>query len=129
MKTPTSKGKNIHVIAGISQTGLIYWERRRGSYKKENCNEWVRKLVRQVTEPMERVVVVVCDNAPVHVNLETVVQEDEFQGACILRLAPYSAPLNPIEECCSVFKKELRKLFNNTQDELLRVYKTSYQTK
>ena len=30
VKAPTSKGKN--VIGGISQTGLLYFERRRGSF-------------------------------------------------------------------------------------------------
>ena len=30
VKSPTSRGKNIHIIGAISQTGLLYWERRRG---------------------------------------------------------------------------------------------------
>lgn len=119
MKAPTSKGKNVHIIAGISETGLTYWQRRRGCYKKEDCCEWLRCLLRQVTEPMASVVVV-CDNAPVHVNLETVVEEEDFQGASLLRLAPYSAPLNPIEECWSVVKSEIKKLLNVTLNDLLR---------
>ena len=90
IKAPTAKGKNVHVLAGITQTGIVYWERRRGSYLREDCNEWMRTTLRQVNEPMENVVIV-CDNAPVHVRLETVVQEEEFEGATILRSGPYSA--------------------------------------
>ena len=28
IKAPTTKGKNVHVLAGITQTGIVYWERR-----------------------------------------------------------------------------------------------------
>ena len=71
------KRKNVHVIAGISQSGLFHWEQRRGSYKKNNCCQWLRYLLRQVHKPMSGVVIV-CDNAPVHVSLESVLQEEEF---------------------------------------------------
>ena len=111
VKAPTSKGKNVHVIGGISQTGLLYFERRRGSFKKEDCQEWLRSLLRSITESLSQIVIV-CDNAPVHCNLETVLEEEEFIGATMLRLSPYSAPLNPIEECWSVFKPQMKKLLN-----------------
>jgi hypothetical protein len=62
---------------------------------------------------------IVCDNAPVHSNIEAVLQEDEFIGVLLLRLAPYSTPLNPIEECWSVFKCELQKLNMNGLQNLL----------
>ena len=42
VKTPTCRGKNVHVIAGISQQGMVHWERRRGSFRKPDCQEWVR---------------------------------------------------------------------------------------
>ena len=111
VKAPTSKGKNVHAIGGIPQTGLLYFERRRGSFKKEDCQEWLRSLLRSITESLSKIVIV-CNNAPVHSNLETVLEE-EFIGAKMLRLAPYSAPLNPIEECWSVFKAQMKKLLND----------------
>ena len=56
-------------------------------------------LLRQVHEPMSDVVIVF-DNAPVHVFLESVLQEEEFNGVLPLRLAlTVHAPRNPIEEC------------------------------
>ena len=115
---PTSKGQNVHVIAGIYQTGLVYWERRRGSFRKDDCCEWLRKLLRELEEPIQDVVVA-CDNAPVHVSLQDVMEEEEFEGAQLLRLAPYSAPLNPIEECWSVMKSEIKKLLRSTMTDLL----------
>ena len=118
VKVPTSKGKNVHVIAGISQTGLIYWERRRGSYRKDDCCQWLRSLLRHAQEPMNNIVVV-CDNAPVHCSLEHITEEEEFTGVSILRLAPYSAPLNPVEECWSVMKAEIKKSLNSSMQQLL----------
>ena len=50
VKAATSKGKNVHVIAGISQTGLVYWERRRGSYIKADCCDWLRRLLRSMND-------------------------------------------------------------------------------
>ena len=65
-------------------------------------------------------VVIVCDNAPVHVNIGTVMEEEEFNGAYLLRLAPYSAPVNPIEDW-SVFKSEIKKLNKNSLQDLLSI--------
>ena len=69
-------------------------------------------------DPMSEVVIV-CDNAPVHVNTGAVIEEEEFNGAYLLKLAPYSALLNPIEECWSVFKSEIKKLSKNGLQNLL----------
>ncbi|KAF0299222.1 hypothetical protein FJT64_003510 [Amphibalanus amphitrite] len=96
VKVATGKGDNIHVIGAISQTGMVYWERRRGSFRKEDCCEWLRRALRHCPEPMENVVVV-CDNAPAHTDLEAIQAEPEFEGVQVLRTAPYSAPLNPID--------------------------------
>ena len=118
IKTPASKGKNIHVIAAITQTGLVHWERKRGSFLKRDCQEWLRNMLRKVLEPMCNVVVVL-DNAPVHSDLEIVLEEEEFNGCTLLRLAPYSAPLNPIEECWSVFKSHMKREISSSLVEML----------
>ena len=105
------------MIAGISQYRLIYWERRRGSYRKDDCCQWLRCLLCQVHEPMSDAVIV-CDNAPVHVSLGSVLEE-EFNGALPLRLVPCSAPLNHIEECWSVVKSVIKRQLNITLQDLL----------
>lgn len=113
VKCAPSRGRNIHILGGISQHGLVYWERRRGNYRKEDCNEWLRRMLRAITEPFHNIVVV-CDNAPVHVDLERVAAEEEFLGVEIVRLGPYSAPLNPIEECWSTMKAAMKRDLSNT---------------
>ena len=118
VKAATTRGSNVHIIGGISQTGLVFWERQRGSYTKDKCCEWLRRLLRTLTDQMDNIVIV-CDNAPVHADLEKVVEEDEFLGATILRSAPYSAPLNPIEECWSVVKAEMKKMMAESLDSML----------
>ena len=131
VKSPTSKGKNIHIIAGISQQGLVHWERRRGNYKRHDCCEWVRRMLRAVTEPFTNVVVV-CDNAPVHCALETVFDDEKLSGATLLRASPYSAPINPIEQCWSIMKAKMKRilatrmanLLNSTQE---RITQTEYR--
>ena len=119
VKAATTKGPNIHVIGMMSQTGIVYWERRRGSFRKDACNQWLREALSRCPEPREEIVIV-CDNAPVHVDLEQVTEEDEFQGVSILRLAPYSAPLNPIEHVWSAMKAELKQEMSATFADMLR---------
>ena len=68
--------------------------------------------------PMEELVLV-CDNAPCHVGLEEVLEEAEFRGARLLRLGPYSAPLNPIEEVWSALKAEMKRRLTSTMADLL----------
>ena len=93
---------------------MQYWERRRRSYWENGC----RRLLRRIEEPTSEIVVVL-DNAPVHVILWSVSQEEEFQGVELLSLALHNAPLNPIiEECWSVFKSEFKVHHKNSQPAL-----------
>ena len=119
IKLPTCRGKNVHVIGAISQRGLVYLERRRGSYTKEESREWTRRMLRAAQEPYDNVLVV-CDNAPCHAGLEEVFMEEEFRGAQLLRLAPYSAPLNPIEEVWSTMKADMKRQLAEAMPQLLR---------
>ena len=54
-------------------------------------------MLRSCDEPRDQFAVL-CDSAPVHSGLEAVCEEPEFMGVQLIRTAPYSAPLNPIEE-------------------------------
>ena len=54
-------------------------------------------------------IVVICDSAPVRAGLEAVAAEPEFVGVQVIQTAPYSAPLNPIEERWSVMKAEMER--------------------
>ena len=52
-------------------------------------------------------VVIVLDNAPCHSHIEEVLA-DEFRRNHVLRLAPYSPMLNPIENIWSVVKADVK---------------------
>jgi len=60
---------------------------------------------------------IVIDNARVHSNIENIIQHQDVK---ILRLAPYSYLLNPIEKVWSIFKAEVKKLLIIEKQEILQ---------
>ena len=116
VKAANARGPNIHVIGAMSQTGMVHWERRRGSFRKDDCKEWLRRALEACPTPLDRVTVV-CDNAPVHTDLESVVAD--FPGLALLRTAPYSAPLNPIEAVWSSMKAHMKRSISSSLQEML----------
>lgn len=93
---PASRGPNVHLIGAISAAGVVAMERRRGSFTSVLANAWVRRLLQQWEDMGNQLadLIIVCDNAPCHSTLETVINGT---AASLLRLAPYSPMLNPIE--------------------------------
>lgn len=108
VKLPSSKGNNIHMIGALTQLGLISFQRRRGSYKHEQFNAWLNDLLQSLLAQgiQSNNVVIVMDNAPCHARAEQVI--GNYPGASILRLAPYSPMLNPIESAWSDIKAQLK---------------------
>ena len=104
------KGANIHVVGCIGSLGLIHYEVRRGSFKKDSAQEWVKSCLRIAREKYGRPVVLVLDNAPCHSQIEDILDEEEFKDHRILRLGPYSPMLNPIEHVWSVVKAYVKRL-------------------
>ena len=43
------KGAIIYVIASISTLGVIYYEIRKGAFKKPNAKDWMRRFLRAAT--------------------------------------------------------------------------------
>jgi transposase len=58
-------------------------------------------------------IVVVVDDAPYHSGIELVEQNPPYAGFIILRLGPYSAPLNPIEAVWSSVKAKFKSMLDN----------------
>ena len=55
-----------------------------------------------------------------HCALETVFDDDEeLSGATLLRASPYSAPINPIDECWSTMKAKMKRIFSTRMANLL----------
>lgn len=104
-----SRGSNIHVIGCIGNMGLIHYELRRGAFKKPEANTFIRRCLQNARNLYQSPVVMVIDNAPCHASVEEVLQEDEFIDHCLLRLAPYSPMLNPIELGWSSLKAGVRR--------------------
>lgn len=110
VQLPNSKGPNLHIIGAISSIGLMYWEKRRGSLKKPDFQAWLRRCLQATVAagyPAHDIVVVV-DNAPAHSQAEAVFQEAEFVGGALVRLAPYSPMLNPIESVWNFVKLNIK---------------------
>lgn len=102
-KLPAAKGPNVHLIGAISAASVVMMERRRGSFTAELANAWVASLLHRWQNLGNQLddLVIVCDNAPCHSRLETVFDDT---AAVLLRLAPYSPMLNPIEIIWSKIK-------------------------
>lgn len=104
---PSSRGPNVHLIGGISAAGIVAMDRRRGSFTADSAIAWVRNLMVQWENGGNELadLVIVCDNAPCHSRLETALNGTT---ATLLRLAPYSPMLNPIETIWSKIKTYVR---------------------
>ncbi|DAZ98445.1 TPA: hypothetical protein N0F65_001146 [Lagenidium giganteum] len=61
----------------------------------------------------------IIDNAPCHSRLGVVVANPEFSMVTLLRLAPYSCMLNPIENVFSAFKAHAKRYMRARQARLL----------
>ncbi|GMF55991.1 unnamed protein product [Phytophthora fragariaefolia] len=66
-------------------------------------------------------VVVVCDNASIHTNVEEITRRAVYAGAHFINLSPHSPMLNPFENVFSVFKSEVKAFLAAKRDEILRV--------
>ena len=97
----SSKGANLVILGAMSaHEGPILVETKFGSITKEVHDDWIKRVVDKTSEVTDiSNVIFVIDNAPCHSKLETrpVCEYLTDKGADILRLGPYSAPLNRIE--------------------------------
>lgn len=100
---PAARGPNIHLIGGMSAAGIVAMDRRRGSFNAGAANEWILQLMQQWENGGNQLVdlVIVCDNAPCHARLATALNGT---AVTLLKLAPYSPMLNPIETIWSKIK-------------------------
>ena len=84
--------------------GLIHQEIRRGTFKKPEAKEFIRRCLRNAQNMYQTSIVLVIDNAPCHAAIEEVFEEDEFLNNHLLRLGPYSPMFNAIEYAWSNLK-------------------------
>lgn len=131
---PPSQGKNLHVQGGVSpNSGILLLRTHDGSIQKPENARFLADLFTAALmsdeyrelEP-DKSVVVVTDNAPAHSDAEELARDllvadgilNEHK-LVLLRLAPYSPMLNPIEGCWSVLKASMKRFMSVQKDELL----------
>ena len=101
----SSKGKNLNLIMAVTPaSGLYYYELEEGTVNAERFDAFLQNLER-IADNFN--VVVVMDNAPVH-NGAQMDQDDHV----IKKLPPYSPMLNPIENCFSYIKANVKRKLN-----------------
>lgn len=116
-----SRGKNLHLIGAITENGVVNYTTRRGAYNSNDCVLWFRTLLDQLkTTTATSAIVVICDNAPCHTHLESVFMEEDYAGGKLLRLAPYSPMLNPIESVWSSVKAKVKTELRIQHEALVR---------
>ena len=120
-----SKGANIHIIGAISEAGVEHMQVKRGSFKKEDAREWLKECLRRSMRRHGGPVAMIIDNAPCHSNIEEVLEDHEFRENIIVRLAPYSPMLNPIEHTWSVVKADVKRNLAARMPEILRAESNS----
>ncbi|KAH9138467.1 hypothetical protein AeRB84_017220 [Aphanomyces euteiches] len=108
----SQKGKNLHIIGAISTNNFLYCTAKRGAYKGQHANDWLRDMLRQAKAHFGALgdLLVICDNAPCHSRLGNVLDEEEFGDVSLLRLSPYSPMMNPIENLWSMMKNHVKSL-------------------
>ena len=101
------RGRNMTVILAISdRVGAVYHEIVWGGVDRERFRVFLENLVVVLGEEDA---VLIMDNAPAHGRAEM------LETHQVKKLAPYSPFLNPIENCFSVFKADLKQRLGQVQ--------------
>ena len=123
---PTCKGSNLHCIGAMTKDKMIHFTSRRGAFKNADANQWFTELIEKCREDgIDRPTIIV-DNAPAHSRLESLLEE--FPHVEILRLAPYSYLLNPIELVWSAFKSSIKRGLRDQMQLILSFQRSATET-
>ena len=113
----SSKGSNLVIFGAISPLiGTVLTECHFMKVDKAAHDAWLKRVVDATRDKFHEIgisledIIFVIDNAPAHNRLEEreVNEYLESQGAKVLRLGPYSAPLNPIELFWNTMKNDVK---------------------
>ena len=116
---PNSRGSNLHCIGAMTNSRMLLFTTRRGSFKYPDFNEWIEQLIETCfTQGIENPTLII-DNAPAHARVETVV--DNYENVNLLQLAPDSYLLNPIELVWSVLKSHIKQKMRERMDQILEI--------
>jgi transposase len=118
IRGPASKGQNIHCIGLMSQFGIEKLEVRRGSFTAQAAAQLIEDFVTVwiAANPHLNLCIVI-DNAPAHARIDEIV--GRHLRLTVLRLAPYSYLLNPIEMLWSALKAGVKRFLSGNMVEIL----------
>lgn len=120
-RTP-GRGENIKSLCAVEATnGATRTETRRGSLNRAEFISWPCRMKAAIERGLAgESIIYVIDNAPTLSRLEERIQ-GFYPGLQVLRLGPYSPPLNPVEGCWSTVKANLKRLIVVGLEERLNV--------
>lgn len=113
LKMTNTRGPNLHCIGAVSSSSLVFFETRRGSLKSDDFQHYISGIVNNAIDKGLRKFVIIVDNAPAHCKVEDQLQSTlstinatAYDDIQLLRLAPYSFNLNPIQKFLVGFQKQ-----------------------
>ena len=109
--------------------GIVHYEIKRGSFKKDDAREWVKTCIKKAIEKHGGAIVLAVDNAPCHSNLEEVLLDEQFKECKILRFGPYSPMFNPIENIWSFMKSKVKRELAMSIEQILNVQNSNLSIK
>lgn len=113
---PASKGANLHCIGAMTASSMVNFTTRRGAFKSGDCVQWFQELIEACNRQGINEPTFIIDNAPAHCRLEEIIEDNPHVQ--IIRLAPCSYLLNPIELVWSSFKSHIKR---NFRDEIMNI--------
>ena len=116
---PFERGANHSVISALSLEGVRAPMMIEGAIDGETLAQYVERLLAPV---LRRGDIVLWDNVPTHKNKRAMALI-EARGARVLPLPAYSPDLDPIEECISKVKAELKRVKADTVGKLRNALK------
>jgi transposase len=122
MVEPFETGGNISVIYALTLDGARAPMMIKGAIDGEVLELYVRHFLIPELQPGD---IVIWDNVPTH-KCEQVIGLIEAAGARVEPLPAYSPDLNPIEECISKVKEELRSAKADTVRKLRNALKRAF---
>lgn len=105
---PANRGRNISIIAILSNVGIFKYRSILGAYNANSFLEFLCQCSYDIAQTFPNSYLIM-DNAKFHhsQNVTAFLEEEEIRYKF---LPPYSPQLNPIEECFSAFKSRLHKV-------------------
>jgi transposase len=125
---PSARGRNISVVAAMSETGLLHHQVHLGAYNSDLFSIWIQQLGQILAAADLSCCWIILDNVRFHHSAIVSAVATQL-GHRLLFLPPYSPMLNPIELLFSKWKSQIKtNQMIYTQENLLAAIEEASQT-